>query len=51
MKKATLSLAIALSFAGLGGCQTQENPTAPPETQASQQQNFATFSSGISPNE
>lgn len=45
MKKATLSLAIALSFAGLGGCQTQENPTATPETQASQQQNFATFSS------
>lgn len=45
MKKATLSLAIALSFAGLGGCETQESPTATPETQASQQQNFATFSS------
>ncbi|EDQ02186.1 DUF885 domain-containing protein [Shewanella benthica] len=45
MKKATLSLAIALSFAGLGGCQTQEETSATPEEQASQQQNFATFSS------
>lgn len=44
MKKATLSLAIALSFAGLGGCQTQEETSATPEAQASQQQNFATFS-------
>ncbi|QDO84019.1 DUF885 domain-containing protein [Shewanella psychropiezotolerans] len=45
MKKATLSLAIALSFAGLGGCQTQEETSETPEAQASQQQNFATFSS------
>ncbi|SQH76767.1 putative Lipoprotein [Shewanella benthica] len=45
MKKATLSLAIALSFAGLGGCQTQEETSATAEEQASQQQNFATFSS------
>ncbi|MBE7214570.1 DUF885 domain-containing protein [Shewanella benthica] len=44
MKKATLSLAIALSFAGLGGCQTQEETSVTPEAQASQQQNFATFS-------
>lgn len=44
MKKATLSLAIALSFAGIAGCQTQQDKPAPVNTQAIQQQSFATFS-------
>ncbi|AQS35991.1 hypothetical protein Sps_00799 [Shewanella psychrophila] len=45
MKKATLSLAIALSFAGLGGCQTQEETSEKPEAQVSEQLSFAQFSS------
>ncbi|WP_076411413.1 DUF885 domain-containing protein [Shewanella sp. UCD-KL12] len=44
MKKATLSLAIVLSFAGIAGCQTQKDKPTPVNSQAAQQQSFATFS-------
>ncbi|MEI6858947.1 MAG: DUF885 domain-containing protein [Shewanella sp.] len=45
MKKAILPLAIALSFAGLSGCQPQKENTVIPEVHASQQLSFSTFSS------
>ncbi|BAJ02024.1 DUF885 domain-containing protein [Shewanella violacea] len=45
MKQAILPLAIALSFAGLGGCQTQEETSDTAEVHASQQLSFAQFSS------